>query len=317
MEMSVIAASYQAREAQQAPEAGEAPSAATLRGRPPRRGFRWGRLLLIAVALAFLAAFLLLPLLVVFSQALAKGFSAYVAAITDPLAWAAIKLTLLVAGIAVPMNLVFGIAAAWAIAKFEFRGKSALITLIDLPFAVSPVIAGVTYILIFGRHGWLGPYLQEHDIRVVFAVPGIVLATIFVTFPFVARELIPVMQALGKDDEETALSLGASGWQTFWRVTLPNIRWGLLYGVLLCNARAMGEFGAVSVVSGHIRGLTNTLPLHVEILYNEYNFSAAFAVASLLALLALLTLAGKSILEWRQPGLRDGARLLRAKTKGT
>ena len=279
-----------------------------------RRGFRWGRWLLIVVALAFLAAFLLLPLLVVFAQALSKGVGVYLAAISDPMAWAAIKLTLLVAVIAVPMNLVFGVAAAWAISKFEFRGKSTLITLIDLPFAVSPVIAGLTYILIFGARGWFGPYLQQHDIHIVFAVPGIVLATIFVTFPFVARELIPVMQALGKDDEETALSLGASGWQTFWLVTLPNIRWGLLYGVLLCNARAMGEFGAVSVVSGHIRGLTNTMPLHVEILYNEYNYAAAFAVASLLALLALLTLAAKSVLEWRQPELRNGARLLREKS---
>jgi sulfate/thiosulfate transport system permease protein len=286
------------------------PAVQILRARTPRHGVRWGRFMLIAVALTFLAAFLLLPLVVVFAQALAKGVGTYVAAISDPMAWAAIELTLIVAGIAVPTNLVFGVAAAWAITKFEFRGKSTLITLIDLPFAVSPVIAGLTYILIFGAHGWFGPYLQAHDIRVVFAVPGIVLATIFVTFPFVARELIPVMQALGKDDEETALSLGASGWQTFWHVTLPNIRWGLLYGVLLCNARAMGEFGAVSVVSGHIRGLTNTLPLHVEILYNEYNYAPAFSVASLLALLALLTLAGKSILEWRQPGLRNGARLL-------
>jgi sulfate transport system permease protein len=277
-------------------------------GGDPRRGVRWGRLVLIAVALAFLTAFLLLPLLVVFTQALSKGVASYVAAISDPMAWASIKLTLWVAGIAVPMNMVFGIAAAWAITKFEFRGKSTLITLIDLPFAVSPVIAGLAYILIFGAHGWFGPWLQAHDIRVVFAVPGIVLATLFVTFPFVARELIPVMQTLGRDDEETALSLGASGWQTFWHVTLPNIRWGLLYGVLLCNARAMGEFGAVSVVSGHIRGLTNTMPLHVEILYNEYNYAAAFAVASLLALLALLTLAAKSILEWRQPELRAGGR---------
>ena len=289
----------------------EVPALRVMSGRDPRRGLRWGRLLLITVALAFLAAFLLLPLLVVFAQALSKGAAAYLTAITDPMAWASIKLTLLVAVIAVPVNAVFGIAAAWVITKFEFRGKSTLITLIDLPFAVSPVIAGLTYILIFGAHGWLGPYLQDHDVRVVFAVPGIVLATIFVTFPFVARELIPVMQALGRDDEETALSLGAGGWQTFWHVTLPNIRWGLLYGVLLSNARAMGEFGAVSVVSGHIRGLTNTMPLHVEILYNEYNYAAAFAVASLLALLALLTLAGKSILEWRQPELRDGARLLR------
>jgi sulfate transport system permease protein len=265
---------------------------------------------LIAIALTFLAAFLLLPLVVVFTQALSKGVAAYVAAITDPVAWAAVKLTLLVAAIAVPMNVLFGVAAAWAITKFQFRGKSALITLIDLPFAVSPVIAGLTYILLFGAHGWFGPYLQNHDIRIVFAVPGIVLATIFVTFPFVARELIPVMQAQGKDDEETALSLGAGGWQVFWRVTLPNIRWGLLYGVLLCNARAMGEFGAVSVVSGHIRGMKNTMPLHVEILYNEYSYAAAFAVASLLALLALLTLAGKSFLEWRQPELRHGTRRL-------
>jgi sulfate transport system permease protein len=286
----------------------EEPKARSLSGRNPPREFRWGRLLLITLALVFLTAFLLLPLLVVFTQALAKGVSAYLAAVVDPMALASIKLTLLVAAIAVPMNVVFGVAAAWAISKFEFRGKSALITLIDLPFAVSPVIAGLTYLLLFGARGWFGPFLQAHDIRIVFAVPGIVLATIFVTFPFVARELIPVMQALGKDDEETALSLGASGWQTFWHVTLPNIRWGLLYGVLLCNARAMGEFGAVSVVSGHIRGLTNTMPLHVEILYNEYNYVAAFAVASLLALLALVTLAGKSILEWRQPELRDGAR---------
>jgi sulfate transport system permease protein len=292
------------------PKSYEVPSPASLRERErePRRRVRWGRLLLIAIALGFLAAFLLLPLMVVFAQALSKGAAAYVAAITDPMAWASVKLTLLVAAIAVPMNVVFGVAAAWAIAKFQFRGKSALITLIDLPFAVSPVIAGLTYILLFGAHGWFGPYLQNHDIRVVFAVPGIVLATIFVTFPFVARELIPVMQAQGKDDEETALSLGAGGWQVFWHVTLPNIRWGLLYGVLLCNARAMGEFGAVSVVSGHIRGLTNTMPLHVEILYNEYSYAAAFAVASLLALLALLTLAGISFLEWRQPELRHGTR---------
>jgi len=213
---------------------------------------------------------------------------------------------------------VFGVAAAWATTKFQFRGKSTLITLIDLPFAVSPVIAGLTYILLFGAHGWFGHYLRAHDISIVFAVPGMVLATIFVTFPFVARELIPVMQAQGKDDEETALSLGAGGWQVFWHVTLPNIRWGLLYGVLLCNARAMGEFGAVSVVSGHIRGLTNTMPLHVEILYNEYNFAAAFAVASLLALLALLTLAGKSFLEWRQPELRHGTRRIhKAKAGGS
>jgi len=274
-----------------------------------------GRLLLIAMALLFLCLFLVLPLLAVFAQALAKGFGAYFIAISQPMAWAAVKLTLLVAAIAVPLNLIFGVAAAWAVAKFDFRGKSALITLIDLPFAVSPVIAGMIFILVFGTHGWFGGFLKAHHIRVVFAVPGIVLATIFVTFPFIARELIPVMQAQGKDDEETALSLGATGWQTFWRVTLPNIRWGLLYGVLLCNARAMGEFGAVSVVSGHIRGVTNTMPLHVEILYNEYNYSAAFAVASLLALLALLTLAGKSILEWRQPELRHAARRPRDRTR--
>jgi sulfate transport system permease protein len=268
------------------------------------RGQGPARLVLIAVALLFLGLFLLMPLLVVFVQALAKGIGAYFVAISDPVAWTAVRLTLYVAAIAVPCNLVFGVAAAWAIAKFNFRGKSALITLIDLPFAVSPVIAGLVFVLLFGSHGWFGGFLRMHHIRVVFAVPGIVLATIFVTFPFIARELIPIMQAQGKDDEETALSLGATGWQTFWRVTLPNIRWGLLYGVLLCNARAMGEFGAVSVVSGHIRGLTNTMPLHVEILYNEYNYTAAFAVASLLALLALLTLAGKSFLEWRQPELR-------------
>jgi sulfate transport system permease protein len=272
----------------------------------PSKGRHQGvaRLLLIGVALLFLGLFLLMPLLVVFVQALAKGFGWYFAAISDPAAWSAVRLTLYVAAIAVPCNLVFGVSAAWAIAKFEFRGKSTLITLIDLPFAVSPVIAGLVFVLLFGSHGWFGGYLRMHHLRVVFAVPGIVLATIFVTFPFIARELIPIMQAQGKDDEETALSLGATGWQTFWRVTLPNIRWGLLYGVLLCNARAMGEFGAVSVVSGHIRGLTNTMPLHVEILYNEYNYTAAFAVASLLALLALLTLAGKSFLEWRQPELR-------------
>jgi sulfate/thiosulfate transport system permease protein len=286
------------------------PAAETRRPRPEAR-----RLLLIAVALLFLGLFLVLPLLAVFVQALAKGIGAYVVAISDPAAWAAIRLTLVVAAIAVPLNLAFGVAAAWAIAKFEFRGKSTLITLIDLPFAVSPVIAGLVFILLFGSHGWFGGYLRAHHIRVVFAVPGIVLATVFVTFPFIARELIPVMQAQGKDDEETALSLGATGWQTFWRVTLPNIRWGLMYGVLLCNARAMGEFGAVSVVSGHIRGLTNTMPLHVEILYNEYNYTAAFAVASLLALLALLTLAGKSFLEWRQPELRHAARQSRGPTR--
>jgi sulfate transport system permease protein len=274
-----------------------------------------GRWLLIGVALLFLMLFLVLPLLIVFAQALSKGLGVYLAAVADPNARAAVKLTLTVAAVAVPCNLVFGVAAAWAIAKFEFRGKSALITLIDLPFAVSPVIAGLMFILLFGAHGWFGGFVRAHHIRVVFAVPGIVLATVFVTFPFVARELIPVMQAQGRDDEETALSLGATGWQTFWRVTLPNIRWGLLYGVLLCNARAMGEFGAVSVVSGHVRGLTNTLPLHVEILYNEYNYTAAFAVASLLALLALLTLAAKSFLEWRQPELRHPAAMDRDRTR--
>ena len=277
------------------------------RGRRPAGSAALARLLLIVLALGFLTLFVALPLIVVFVQSLAKGFGAYLAAISNPMAWSAIKLTLLVALIAVPLNVVFGLTAAWAIAKFEFRGKSTLITLIDLPFAVSPVIAGLVFILLFGAHGWFGPFLQAHNLRIVFALPGIVFATVFVTFPFVARELIPVMQAQGKDDEETALSLGATGWQTFLRVTLPNIRWGLLYGILLCNARAMGEFGAVSVVSGHIRGLTNTMPLHVEILYNEYNYTAAFAVASLLALLALATLAGKSILEWRQPELRRTA----------
>jgi sulfate/thiosulfate transport system permease protein len=305
MQSRVIAASYAMSDAQ----------VSRAHNSRPRRRPKLGRLLLIAVALLFLGIFLALPLLAVFVQALAMGVGAYVTAVSDPMAWAALKLTLQVAATAVPLNLVFGVAAAWAIAKFNFWGKSALITLIDLPFAVSPVIAGLIFILIFGTHGWFGGYLRAHHIRVVFAVPGIVLATIFVTFPLIARELIPVMQAQGKDDEETALSLGASGWQTFWRVTLPNIRWGLLYGVLLCNARAMGEFGAVSVVSGHIRGLTNTMPLHVEILYNEYNYVGAFAVASLLALLALLTLAGKSFLEWRQPELRHSAREPRDRTR--
>jgi len=254
-------------------------------------------LLLIAVALGYLLLFLGLPLFAVFYQAFSKGWDLYWAALKEPDAWSAIELTLITAAISVPANLVFGVAAAWAIAKFEFRGKSLLITLIDLPFAVSPVVSGLIYVLLFGANGWFGSWLQAHDIKLIFAVPGIVLATIFVTFPFVARELIPLMQAQGKDEEEAAISLGASGWQTFWRVTLPNIKWGLLYGVILCNARAMGEFGAVSVVSGHIRGMTNTMPLHVEILYNEYNFVAAFAVASLLALLALVTLVIKSLVE--------------------
>jgi sulfate transport system permease protein len=259
----------------------------------------WVRALLIGIALAFLTLFLFVPLVAVFTEALKKGWHTYLAAIAEPDAVAAIKLTLLTAAIAVPLNLVFGVAAAWSIAKFEFRGKNILLTLIDLPFSVSPVISGLIYVLLFGAQGWLGPWLGEHDIKILFAVPGIVLATIFVTFPFVARELIPLMQAQGNEEEEAALVLGASGWRTFWHVTLPNIKWGLLYGVILCNARAMGEFGAVSVVSGHIRGETNTMPLQVEILYNEYNFTAAFAIASLLALLALVTLAVKSIIEWR------------------
>ncbi|MGB6007850.1 sulfate ABC transporter permease subunit CysW [Castellaniella sp.] len=255
--------------------------------------------ILMGVACVFLTLFLFIPLLAVFHEALAKGWAACVAAIADPDALAAIRLTLTAAAIAVPLNLVFGVCAAWAVTRFEFRGKQLLITLIDLPFSVSPVIAGLIYVLLFGAQGWFGPWLQAHDIQILFAVPGIVLATIFVTVPFVARELIPLMQTQGSDEEEAAIVLGASGWQVFWHVTLPNIRWGLFYGVILCNARAMGEFGAVSVVSGHIRGLTNTLPLHVEILYNEYNFAAAFSVASLLALLALLTLALQSLVQWR------------------
>lgn len=257
------------------------------------------RYALMAAAFVFLALFLLLPLVSVFVEAFRKGPGEYIAALVEPDALAAIRLTLLVAAIAVPLNLVFGIAAAWAIAKFEFKGKAFLTTLIDLPFSISPVISGLVFVLLFGSHSLLGPWLKSYGIEVLFAVPGIVLATVFVTFPFVARELIPLMQEQGTGDEEAALSLGASGWQTFRYVTLPNIKWGLLYGTLLCNARAMGEFGAVSVVSGHIRGLTNTMPLHVEILYNEYNFVAAFAVASLLALLALVTLLLKSLLEMR------------------
>jgi sulfate transport system permease protein len=256
--------------------------------------------ILITIALAFLGVFVALPLVIVFTEALRQGWMAYVKALTEPVALAAIRLTLLTAVIVVPINLAFGVVAAWAVTKFDFRGKSLLITLIDLPFSVSPVISGLVFVLLFGLQGWLGPWLHEHDIKIIFAVPGIVLATLFVTFPFVARELIPIMQEQGSLEEEAAIVLGASGWQTFWRVTLPNIKWGLLYGLLLCNARAMGEFGAVSVVSGHIRGLTNTMPLHVEILYNEYNFVAAFAVASLLAMLAIVTLILKSLLEWRQ-----------------
>ena len=272
-----------------------APAARALPVREPRLV----RATLIIGAFGFLALFLFLPLAAVFYEALRQGLALYVAALTEPDALAAVRLTLLTAAIAVPLNAAFGLAAAWAIAKFRFRGRNLLITLIDLPFAVSPVIAGMIFILLFGAHGWLGPWLQAHDLQIVFAAPAIVLATTFVTFPFVARELIPLMMEQGPEEEEAAIVLGASGWQTFRRVTLPNIRWGLLYGVILCLARAMGEFGAVSVVSGHIRGETNTLPLHIEILYNEYSFSAAFAVASLLTFLALVTLAVKTLLERR------------------
>ncbi|MFZ2121956.1 MAG: sulfate ABC transporter permease subunit CysW [Rhodoferax sp.] len=259
----------------------------------------WVRWSLIGLALGLVFLFLLLPLAAVFTEALRKGLPAALEALHEPDAWSAIRLTLLTAAVAVPLNLVFGVAAAWAVAKYEFKGKAFLTTLIDLPFSVSPVVAGLIYVLMFGAQGWIGPWLAEHDIKIVFAVPGIILATVFVTFPFIARELIPLMQAQGTDEEQAAIVLGATGWQTFWHVTLPNIKWGLVYGVILCNARAMGEFGAVSVVSGHIRGQTNTLPLHVEILYNEYQSVAAFAVASLLALLALLTLLVKSLVEWR------------------
>jgi len=262
-------------------------------------GSAWVKWPMVGLTLGFLGAMLLVPLAAVFTEAFRKGVGPYLDALADPAALAAVKLTLMVAAIAVPVNLVFGLAASWAIAKFSFVGKSVLLTLIDLPFAVSPVISGLIYVLVFGLQGWLGPWLQERDLHVIFAVPGIVLATVFVTFPFVARELIPLMQEQGSDEEQAALVLGASGLQTFWRVTLPNVKWALLYGVILCNARAMGEFGAVSVVSGHIRGKTNTIPLHVEILYNEYNFVAAFAVASLLVLLALVTLAAKSAVEWK------------------
>jgi len=260
---------------------------------------RWVRALLIAGALLFLTLFLLLPLIVVFTEAFKKGAEVYWNSITEPDAASAIWLTLIAAGIAVPLNLIFGVAASWAIAKFQFPGKSFLITLIDLPFSVSPVISGLVYVLLFGLQGWLGPWLAEHDIKIIFAVPGIVLATIFVTFPFVARELIPLMQSQGSEEEEAARTLGAGGWQTFWRVTVPNIKWALLYGVILCNARAMGEFGAVSVVSGHIRGLTNTIPLHAEILYNEYNSAAAFAMASLLTILTLVTITLKAAIDWK------------------
>jgi len=260
----------------------------------------WLKWTILALGLGFFALFLVLPLVTVFAEALRKGVGVYLAALTEPDAVSALRLTLLAAAIAVPLNLVFGVWAAWLVTKFDFSGKSFLVTLIDLPFSVSPVVAGLIYVLMFGAQGWFGPWLQAHDLKIVFAVPGIVLATTFVTFPFVARELIPLMEAQGREEEEAATVLGASGWRTFWHVTLPNVKWGLLYGVILCNARAFGEFGAVSVVSGHIRGLTNTLPLHVEILYNEYQFAAAFAVASLLALLALVTLGLKSVVEWQQ-----------------
>jgi sulfate transport system permease protein len=273
-----------------------APRAVT-RATGESRLVRWA---LIGTALVFLALVLLFPLATVFTQALAKGVPAYLEAIREPDALSAARLTLLIAAIAVPINLIFGVAAAWCISKFDFRGKNVLITLIDLPFAVSPVISGMIFVLLFGAHGWFGDWLFEHDIRIIFAVPGMVLATTFVTAPFIARELIPLMQEQGSEEEEAAIVLGASGWQTFFRVTLPNIKWGLLYGLILCNARAMGEFGAVSVVSGHIRGETNTLPLHVEILYNEYAFAASFAVASVLTLLAFITLALKTFVEWQQ-----------------
>lgn len=266
---------------------------------PATRESAWVKWTIVGISLVFFTLFLLLPLITVFVEALKKGWDAYLAALSDPDALSAIKLTLLAAAIAVPLNLFFGIAAAWAVAKFRFPGKSFLITLIDLPFSVSPVVAGLIYVLVFGRNGWFGPWFIDNDMKIVFAVPGIILATVFVTFPFVARELIPLMEAQGRDEEEAATVLGASGWRTFWHVTLPNIKWGLIYGIILCNARAMGEFGAVSVVSGHIRGETNTMPLHIEIVYNEYKFAAAFAVASLLAILALLTLVVKTFVEYR------------------
>ncbi len=259
----------------------------------------WMQVILITISLLFLGLFLVLPLITIFIQAFDQGLKVYLAAITDPEALSAIKLTLLVIVIAVPLNAIFGVAAAWAISKFQFRGKNLLITIIDLPFAVSPVIAGLVFVLLFSTHGLFGEWLFAHDIKIIFAVPGIVLATIFVTLPFVARELIPLMQAQGTSEEEASISLGAGGWKTFWYVTIPNIKWGLLYGIILCNARAIGEFGAVSVVSGHIRGLTNTMPLHIEILYGEYQFAAAFAVATLMSILAIITLVIKSVLEWK------------------
>jgi sulfate transport system permease protein len=279
--------------------AGDAPARSVAAPRSATTETPWVRWTLIALALGFMSLFLFVPLATVFYEALKKGWDVYLAAVTEPDARSAIQLTLLAALISVPLNLVFGVSAAWAITKFGFRGKNVLLTLIDLPFSVSPVIAGLIYVLVFGLQGWLGPWLQEHDLKVIFAVPGIVLATVFVTFPFVARELIPLMQAQGTEQEEAARVLGAGGWQIFRRVTLPNIKWALLYGVILTNARAMGEFGAVSVVSGHVRGQTNTMPLHIEIVYNEYQFAAAFAVASLLALLALVTLVIKYLLEQR------------------
>ena len=282
------------------------PASTNAAPRPATADPFWARAALIGVSAVFLILLLLVPLAAVFAEAFRKGLWVYLAAFREPAAAAAIRLTLLTAAIAVPANVVFGLAASWAIARFQFVGKSLLLTLIDLPFAISPVISGLIYMLVFGLQGWLGGFLTGQHIQVIFAVPGIVLATVFVTFPFVARELIPLMQEQGSDEEQAALVLGASGWQTFWRVTLPNIKWALLYGVILCNARAMGEFGAVSVVSGHIRGKTNTLPLHVEILYNEYNFTAAFAMASLLAMLALVTLALKSALEWKVRRRRPG-----------
>lgn len=272
-------------------------------GRIASRFAYLGKWILIGIALAFLGLFILVPLIAVLSEGLNKGIEFYFLSLTEPDAWSAIKLTLIIAAIAVPLNTLFGLIGAWGISKFEFKGKNILITLIDIPFAVSPVIAGLVFILLFGSQGLLGPILEDHNVKIIFAIPGIVLATIFVTFPFVVRELIPIMQEQGTEEEQAALTLGAGGWQMFYRVTLPNIKWGLLYGVILCNARAMGEFGAVSVVSGHIRGLTNTLPLHVEILYNEYNFTAAFAVASMLVLLALVTLLIKSIVEWKSKKL--------------
>ena len=285
------------------------PAAVTVLAAPPVQAItepRWVKWTLLTIGLAFLMLFVAVPLLLIFIQAFENGWQAYLAALTEPDARSAIKLTLLVAAIAVPLNAVFGIVAAWSITKFRFRGKNLLVTLIDLPIAVSPVISGMIFILLFGLHGVMGPWLQEHDIKIIFAIPGIIIATTFVTFPFVARELIPLMEEQGTEEEEAALVLGASGWQTFRRITLPNIKWGLLYGLILFNARAMGEFGAVSVVSGHIRGATNTVPLQVEILYNEYSFAAAFALATMLAALAILTLVLKSLIEWRsaQAGTR-------------